>query len=155
MAQRRKVRNPFRGVTDLISEMNRMSDMMGGLDSGGGNVEHRPRGYADAWSPAADIFAQGSDLVIRAELPGIAAEDVEVTLSQGTLTIYGERRVGAEQDNDFYVRERYSGQFRRDIALPEGIKEDDIEAQLRDGVLQVTVRGATKAEGPPRIEIKK
>ncbi len=152
MAQR-KVWNPFRGVTDIISEMNRMSDMMGGVDSGN-NVEHTPRGYADAWSPIADIFAQGADLVIRAELPGIGAEDIEVTLSQGTLTIYGERRVGAEQDNDFYVRERYSGQFRRDIALPEHVEDEDIEAQLRDGVLQVTVQGATKAEGPARIPIK-
>lgn len=152
MAQR-KVRNPFRGVTDIISEMNRMADMMGGTDSGGSNVEYSPRGYADAWSPTADIFAQGNDLVIRAELPGITPEDIEVTLSQGTLTLFGERRVGAEQDNDFYVRERYSGQFRRDIALPEHVEDEDIEAQLRDGVLQVTVRDATKAEGPSRIPI--
>lgn len=154
MAQRKR-RNPFRGVVDIVSEMNRMSDRMGGIDSGGGVIEYRPRGYADAWSPTADIFAQGSDLVIRAELPGVAADDVEVTLSQGTLTISGEQRVGAEQDNDFYVRERYSGQFRRDVTLPEGVQDDHIEAQLRDGVLQVTVRGATKAEGPARIQIKK
>lgn len=155
MAQGRKSRNPFRGVSDIISEMNRMSDLMGGVDSGGGNIEHQPRGYADAWTPTADIFAQGSDLIIRAELPGITADDVEVSLSQGTLTVCGERRVGAEQDNDFYVRERYSGQFRREITLPAAVDDEHIEAQLRDGVLQVTVRGATKAEGPARIQIKK
>ncbi len=155
MAQGKKLRNPFRGVTDIISEMNRMSDLMGGVDSSGSNVEHQPRGYADAWTPTADIFAQGSDIIIRAELPGIAAENVEVTLSQGTLTLFGERSVGAEQDNDFYVRERYSGHFRRDITLPEGIEDEHIEAQLRDGVLQVTVRGATKVGGPARITIKK
>ncbi|MPZ64112.1 MAG: Hsp20 family protein [Pseudonocardiaceae bacterium] len=152
MAQR-KPRNPFRGVSDIISEMNRMSELMGGIDSGG-NVEHQPRGYADAWTPTTDIFAQGSDLVIRAELPGIAAEDVEVSLSQGTLTLSGERRVGAEQDNDFYVRERCSGQFRREITVPASVEDEDIEAQLRDGVLQVTVRGATKTEGPARITVK-
>lgn len=155
MAQSKKLRNPFRGVVDIVSEMNRMADRMGGLDSGGGNVESQPRGYADAWSPTTDIFAQGADLVIRAELSGVAAEDVDVTLSQGTLTICGERRLGAEQDNDFYVRERCSGQFRRDITLPEGIEDADIEAQLRDGVLQVTVRGATKAGGPAHIPVKK
>lgn len=155
MAQGRKLRNPFRGVTDIISEMNRMSDLMGGIDSGSNNVEHRPRGFADAWTPTADIFAQGSDIVIRTEVPGIAADDIDVSLSQGTLTIVGERRVGAEQDNDFYVRERYSGHFRRDISLPEGVEDEHIEAQLRDGVLQVTVRGATKVEGPARIQIKK
>lgn len=152
MAQR-KLRNPFRGVSDIISEMNRMSDLMGGIDSGG-NVEHQPRGYADAWTPTTDIFAQGSDLVIRTELPGIAADDVEVSLSQGTLTLSGERRLGAEQDNDFYVRERCSGHFRREITVPAGVEDEDIEAQLRDGVLQVTVRGATKTEGPARITIK-
>lgn len=153
MAQK-KLRNPFRGVVDIVSEMNRMADRMGGLDSGSSGIEYQPRGYADAWNPTADIFAQGSDLVIRAEVPGIATDDLEVTLSQGTLTISGERRVGAEQDNDFYVRERCSGHFRRDITLPDGIEDEHIEAQLRDGVLQVTVRGATKAAGPARIKIK-
>ncbi|MQA16401.1 MAG: Hsp20 family protein [Pseudonocardiaceae bacterium] len=155
MAAGRKLRNPFRGVSDIISEMNRMSDLMGGIDSGGSNIEQRPRGFADAWSPTTDIFAQGSDLVIRTELAGVAADDVEVTLSHGTLTIFGDRRVGAEQDNDFYVRERYSGQFRRDITLPPGVEDDDIDAQLREGVLQVTVRNASDAGGPAKIEVRK
>lgn len=153
MATGKKRRNPFRGVSDLVSEMNRMAELMGGIDSGGGTEQH-PRGYADAWSPTTDIFASGADLVIRCELSGVAPEDVEVSLSHGTLTLCGERRVGAEQENDFYVKERYSGYFRRDITLPEGTKESQIEASLRDGVLQVTVRDTIKAPGPARIEIR-
>lgn len=148
---RRKVGNPFRGVVDIISEMNRMSDRMAGLDS---SAAGPPRGHSDAWNPTTDILAAGSDLLIRCELSGVAPEDVEVTLSHGTLAIVGERHHGNESNDDFYVQERNYGRFRRDITLPEGLRDEHIDAELREGVLEIVVRGAADAAGPTQIKIR-
>ncbi|WP_216216628.1 Hsp20/alpha crystallin family protein [Amycolatopsis aidingensis] len=147
----RKFRNPFRGVIDGVSEMNRMADRMTGAD--GGPVEQQPRGYANAWSPATDIVARGSDLLIRCELPGVHLDDVDVSLSRGTLTIAGERRQD-DADTEVYVRERAYGQFRRDITLPEGVGEEHIEAELVEGLLRVTIAGSAGAPGSTRIDVR-
>ncbi|MGH3813984.1 MAG: Hsp20/alpha crystallin family protein [Pseudonocardiaceae bacterium] len=145
----KKHRNPFRGVTDIVSEMHRMSDRMMGADP---TPVTQERGHPDAWSPTTDILARRSDLVIRCELPGVLARDVEIHLSGGVLTVAGHRV--PEPDGDFYVRERYSGQFRRDISLPEGVREEDIGAELDDGVLEIIVRNCAEAAGPKQIQIK-
>ncbi|MGH3945121.1 MAG: Hsp20/alpha crystallin family protein [Pseudonocardiaceae bacterium] len=145
----KKHRNPFRGVTDIVSEMNRMSDRMRGAETVPVTQE---RGHPDAWSPTTDILARGSDLVIRCELPGVLASDVEIHLSGGVLAVAGHR--DSAPDGDFYVRERYSGQFRREISLPDGVREEDIEAGLEDGVLEIIVRNCAEAAGPKQIRIK-
>lgn len=145
----KKHHNPFRGVSDIVSEMHRMSDRMMGADPG---PMTQQRGHPDAWSPTTDIFARGSDLVIRCELPGVAPADVEVSLSGGVLTIAGSR--DSEPDEHFYVRERYAGWFRREISLPEGVRESDVEAELDDGVLQIVVRHCADASGPKQIQIR-
>ncbi len=145
----KKHRNPFRGVTDIVSEMHRMSDRMMGADPGPVTQE---RGHSDAWSPTTDILARGPDLVIRCELPGVQESDVEIHLSGGVLTVAGYR--ASEPDEDFYVRERYSGQFRREISLPKGVREEDIEAGFDEGVLEIIVRNCTEAAGPKQIRIK-
>ncbi|WP_300016359.1 Hsp20/alpha crystallin family protein [Pseudonocardia sp.] len=150
-AKRGKVGNPFRGVVDIISEMNRMSERM---TSGDSSAAAPPRGHSDAWNPTTDILAMGSDLLVRCEVPGVRAEDVEVALSHGTLTIVGERHHGDETNDDFYVQERHYGRFRRDITLPEGVREADIGAELREGVLQIVVSGAANAAGPAQIAVR-
>ncbi len=148
---RRKTGNPFRGVVDIISEMNRMSERMTEPRS---SAAAPPRGYSDAWNPITDILAAGTDLLVRCELAGVTAEDLEVTLSHGTLAIVGERRHGPESNDDFYVQERHYGRFRRDITLPDGVRDEHVEADLRDGVLQIVVRGAADATGPSRITVR-
>lgn len=151
MVTRRKARNPFRGVMDMMSEMNRMSDQMAGLDT---STETQQRGYIDAWNPTTDIYAKGSDVFIRCELPGVASEDVEVTFSNGMLSISGERQLNDSQDTVYYVRERFWGRFRRDVTLPEGVEEDQIEAQVEEGLLEVRVRNSAEAPGPTAIQVK-
>ncbi|MGH4025746.1 MAG: Hsp20/alpha crystallin family protein [Pseudonocardiaceae bacterium] len=145
----KKHHNPFRGVSDIVSEMHRMSDRMMGADPG---PVTQQRGHPDAWSPTTDIFARGSDLVIRCELPGIAAGDVDVSLSGGVLTVAGSR--SAEPDEHFYVRERYTGRFRREITLPDGVREADVEAELDEGLLEIVVRNCAEASGPKQIQIR-
>ncbi|GAA3756552.1 HSP20 family protein [Spinactinospora alkalitolerans] len=150
MAARRKRGNPFHGVMDMMSEMNRISDHMSSMDSA---TQTQPRGFADAWSPTTDIFARGTDLVVRSELPGVGSDDVDVTFSHGTLTISGERR----RDDEgivYYASERFWGAFRREIILPEGTGEEDVEANFDEGLLEITVRGAAEAAGPKRIRVR-
>lgn len=145
-------RNPFRGVVDTVGEMNRIADRMTGAD-GATTVPEQPRSHSDAWTPTTDILAKDSDILIRCELPGIDPGDVDVSLSRGTLTIAGAR--GADDEHEeFLVRERAHGQFRRDITLPEGVTEDDVEASFHAGVLEVVVRGSANATGPARIDVR-
>lgn len=144
-----KMLSPFRGFRDLQSEMERLfSETFGWL----------PQATAETgWTPAVDVLTRGGDLIIRAELPGVRREDVEVAVSNGVLTISGKRKEEEEREQAGYlIRERRQGSFRRSMALPEGVNEDEIKATFRDGVLEVTVPGGGAAveTSPRRIEIE-
>lgn len=134
-------RNPFEGVTDFFSEMSRMRE----LGTRGYDLAHedRQRTHANAWVPLTDIFARDEDLVIRVELAGMEPESVSLTLSQGVLTVAGERRTvqGTGGEESFYIRERPYGHFRRAITLPEGTREDQISAEFENGLVEITIRG--------------
>lgn len=142
-------RNPFRGVTDFFSEMNRMTDEMYGRTS-----ESKVRTPASAWAPLTDILARGDDLVVRCEVPGVEQKDVDITFSNGVLVISGRRETEQGEDNwGYYVRERYFGAFRRSISLPEGVGDEDIRAVFENGLLVVTVKGGATASEPKTIRI--
>jgi HSP20 family protein len=101
------------------------------------------------------VWAPADNLVIRAELPGLKQEDVDITLQNGVLTISGEHKVDEEQERgNYHVRERRYGSFRRGMTLPEGTDESKIHARFEDGVLEVTVEGAAIEQAPKRIEIE-
>lgn len=146
--------NPFEGVTDFFSEMARMREV--GLRGYDQSHEGRMRTYATAWVPATDIFARGGNLVIRVELAGVNPQEVEITFTQGILTVAGHRLVelGAASEDDFCVRERPYGEFRRSISLPATTKEDDISAEFVDGVAEITVAGGATAAETRRIELR-
>jgi HSP20 family protein len=147
--------NPFHGIVDAISEWNRMREVGMGRVGYEARQEDRPRTQANAWVPTTDVFAKGEDLVIRVSLSGVYPEDVDITLSNGVLTVSGERRSELDEDEvSFYVRERYYGAFRRSITLPAGIDEDDISADYDNGLLEIVVRDAAAAAEPRRIEIR-
>jgi HSP20 family protein len=146
-------KNPFRGFTDFISETNRATEnwMTG---SSGAASEDPKQGQATAWAPVTDIFTRGQDMVVRCDLAGVLREDLDITLSNGMLTISGERRVPEdERDSSFYVSERNYGFFRRSMSLPEGIGEKDIEAHFEEGVLEVAITGGAQLPSPRRIQI--
>ena len=147
-------RNPFRGLVDHISEMNRLQERwMTGPEAG---REGQRRTHVTAWVPTTDIFAKGKDLVIRVSLSGVDRGDVDITLSNDVLTVSGERSSELEEEEvSFYTRERYYGAFRRSITLPPGIDESDISASFENGLLEITVQGgATVAPEPQRISIQ-
>lgn len=141
-----------RGFYDLQSEMNRMFDeAFGGLSQLMGS---RPRSRASAgWTPALDVLRRDGDVVIRAELPGVKLEDVDITVHEGVLTISGERREEGG-GGGYFVRERRYGAFSRSVALPAGVDEEKIHARYEDGVLEVIVEGAAAVIEPRRIQIQ-
>lgn len=145
-------RNPFDGVTDFFSELTRMRSL-GLRGSGDLPVEDVERTHASAWVPATDILAIGDDLVIRIELAGVDPEDVDLRFSHGILTVSGVRRSAAGDDAEFYLRERYYGEFRRVFTLPEGTTADQIAAEFDDGLVELTVRDGVSPSQGVRIEL--
>ncbi len=150
--------SPFRGrrgFYDPQSEMNRMfDDMFGSLMRRPGS-QHRTAQQLTEWAPAIDVVTRDGDLVIRAELPGVKQEDVEITLHNNVLTISGERKAEQEEERGgYHVRERRYGTFSRSLALPEGLDESKIRARYDNGVLEVTVEGAAAVQEPKRIQIE-
>ena len=92
-----------------------------------------------AWLPEIDVFERDNLLVTKVDLPGLKKEDVKVEVSDGYLTIFGERRTEAEEKKEnFYRSERQFGSFYRAVPLPEGVKFEDVKATFTDGVLEVT-----------------
>lgn len=143
--------SPFRGFRDLQSEMDRM------MGEAFGRLPRRAE--PTEWAPAVDAVAENGNLVIKAELPGMKREDVDISFHDGVLTVSGEHKEEHEEENKdskYLLRERRYGSFRRSMTLPQGVDEDDIKASFKEGVLEVTVEGgASEIEAQPkRIEIE-
>lgn len=93
------------------------------------------------WSPQIEAFRPGNELVVRADLPGMNKDDIEVEIEEGTLVLKGERRQQDEQNQQGYYRsERSYGSFVRRIPLPEGVEAEQAQATFKDGVLEVTLQ---------------
>ena len=146
-------RRPFGGVTDLFSELNRLRDV--GTHGREPAHEDKQRTHASAWVPATDIVAQGQDLVIRVELAGVDPSDVHLSFSNSILTVSGNRRTELADDDpaNFYVRERFYGEFRRSFTLPESTAPSQITAEFDDGLVEIVVRGGASQSASTRIEI--
>ncbi|MEV5694761.1 Hsp20/alpha crystallin family protein [Micromonospora globbae] len=106
--------------------------------------------------PAVDMVTEGADVVISMELPGIMADDVDIQVASGVLTISGERKDTVDSDNGrVLVRELRYGSFRRSFQLPDGIDADRVTAEFDNGVLKVRVKDVTKpVERPRKIAIR-
>jgi HSP20 family protein len=131
--------------------MNRMVEHALGRHSQG---QGAAMGTTPAWAPALDISERKDAYLVTVELPGVKADDVQVTLEDGLLTIQGERQFTAEStEQQFHRVERRYGTFRRSITLPAHVMADAVEASVEDGVLQIMVPKAEEAK-PKRIEIR-
>jgi HSP20 family protein len=109
------------------------------------------------WMPSVDVYEKGGNLVVKAELPGIKKDDIEVTLDRGDLVIRGERKAESETREDHYYRmERSYGTFYRRIPLPAEVKPEQITASYHDGLLEVRIARPTQEQQsrPQRIPLR-
>lgn len=105
------------------------------------------------WAPRTDMTENEDQYLIHVDLPGIPKEDVKVSYKDNRLTISGERNEEEKEEEDNFLRkERYFGRFVRTFTLPAAVKEDNIKANFKDGVLTVTVPKAEVSK-PKTVEI--
>ena len=103
------------------------------------------------WSPQVEMFERGKNIVVRADLPGLTKDDVNVEVADNGITIEGERKNENKEEGDGYYRsERSYGKFYRRVPLPHGVKADDAEATFQNGVLEITMPAATREQKKSR-----
>jgi len=110
------------------------------------------RPFAEAWQPSADIIETETGIVVKADLPGLDASDIDVSISEDVLTIKGEKRKEEEKTGERYHSvERYYGSFQRSFRLPSSVQMDKAEATFEKGVLTISL---PKTEEARKKEIK-
>jgi HSP20 family protein len=143
--------DPFRDLLTIQDEMNTLFNRaFGERTPAAGEGEQRQRW----WAPALDIAEQKDAYLVQVELPGVKADDLDITLEDGLLTIQGERQFTQESsEQQFHRIERRYGMFRRSITLPTQVQADAIEASFEDGLLTVRVPKAEEAR-PRKINVQ-
>ena len=127
-------RRPMRNLFGLHNEMGRIFGDLLGSDENGTDTENTP------WMPTADISETDNAFEIRAELPGVAKDDLSVSVKDNFLTLSGEKRLENSEDKQNFRRvERRYGSFQRRFTLPPDVAVDDIKADYTDGVLTLSI----------------
>jgi HSP20 family protein len=127
---------PARELNTIQNEMNRLFNTFFETSGtqGGGSAP------AGRWIPAMDLVESGDDFVLRADLPGLSENDVNIELEDNVLTISGQRKAEHEERKEGYYRlERATGSFSRSLTLPEGVDPDKVRAHFDRGVLEVRI----------------
>lgn len=143
--------DPFREMRTLQDEVNRL---FSGMTSPAANREEMLRG---AWSPRVDIFENKDNLVLEAELPGMKAEDFDLSFENNIITLRGERKFENKTDDDNYHRiERAYGTFTRSFTLPPTVTAEGAKAEFANGILHVSLpkREETKARKIEVIDVE-
>ena len=135
--------DPFREVASLQNDMSRLMSTVLGAGTNGESM----------WMPPVDAWETEDEVVYAFDLPGIPEDKISVEFDEGSLTVSGEREREKEVEGDrLYRYERRFGSFSRTIGLPQGVTEDSIKADYRDGVLEVHVRKPEQPK-PRRIQV--
>ncbi len=133
---------PFAHLADLRDEMDQLfqAPLFGGSLQGN-------------WTPVIEIREDKENVVVKAELPGLKKEDINVSLQDGVLGIAGERKSEKlVEEQGVYRSERFFGRFQRSIALPAGVDGNKVKADYKDGILTVTLP-KTEAAKPRQIDV--
>ena len=139
---------PFRDFERMRKEMDRFWDSFfdGGL--------RRRTEEGGEWLPSLDVAETKDELVVKAEVPGMEPKDIDISLSDGVLTIKGEKKQEKEEkEADYHLVERSYGAFTRSVRLPKEVQSDKISASYKDGILNVTLPKSEKAK-KKEIKIK-
>lgn len=124
--------DPFHNLSVLQEQVNRLFDSK--------SLQNGASSTLSAWAPAVDVYETANELVIKADLPGTTAKDLDVRVENNMLTIGGERKSGQEVKGEDYLRmERSYGSFHRTFSLPNTVDSQAVQTQYADGVLTVTL----------------
>lgn len=139
---------PFREVTRLRNEMDRLWDEY----FGPGRRALKP--LEEEWMPAVDVSETTDKITIKAEIPGMEANDIDISMVGDTLTIKGEKKVEREEkEENYHMVERSYGSFSRSMKLPVSVDSDKVDATYKNGVLTVVLPKKEEVKPKP-IEIK-
>ena len=132
---------PFRELDKMRGEMDRLWDAF---------FEGRPRKNTmegGEWLPSVDVSETKNDLVVKAELPGMDPKDIDISLSDGLLTIRGEKKQEKEEkEENYHFIERSYGSFTRSVQLPREVKRENISASYKNGILKVVLPKSEEAK---------
>ena len=133
--------DPFHNLSTLQEQVNRLFE---------GSLPHRSDQSAlTTWAPAVDIYETENELVLKADLPDVNENDLDIRIESNILTIKGERKFEEKVKEDNYLRvERTYGSFSRSFSLPSTVDSGSIKAEYKNGVL--TVELPKRAESKPR-----
>jgi len=139
--------NPFRQLSTLRDDLDRFFDNpLAGLGE-------FTQPFLSGWMPAMDLYEDKDNFVLKAELPGMKKEDIEISLHEGVLTVSGERKSEEQhKDAETYRSERFFGRFHRTMSLPKPVVGDKVAANYKDGILTMTLPKAEEAK-PKQIHI--
>lgn len=106
----------------------------------------------EEFAPSVDIFEEGNEVVVKAELPGMKKEDIDITLTEDSITLSGEKKKETEEKKkDYYRWECSYGSFRRTFTLPAAVQRNKVKAEFKEGVLQIRM---PKTEEAVKQEVK-
>jgi HSP20 family protein len=139
---------PFRDMDDVFNRL--VADTLRRLPMQGGGTGQDGQ-QAREWAPLADVSESDGEYLIKAELPEVRKDDVNVVVQDGVLTLSGERKQEQREQNEKVHRvERFYGSFARRFALPENADEQGITAECRDGVIMIHIPKQKQAEPQAR-----
>lgn len=119
--------NPFREMDSFISDKNNFMQRM-------------PFGFNRTIGPKIDVYQTETDVVVKAEIPGVSKEDLNIYIDDNSIRLSGETKRDEEfKDDNIYRSERYYGSFSRTVPLPIEVKSDKAKAEYKDGILKITV----------------
>lgn len=141
--------DPFRDIITLRERMDKMFE-----DSLARFRMPEEETMPTFWSPAVDIYETDENIVVKAELPGVDKKEVSVEVKDNTLILKGERRREKEVKEENYHRvERSFGTFMRSFSIPVTVRQDQVKARFKDGVLEVTLPKAEEAK-PKQVKVE-
>jgi HSP20 family protein len=106
------------------------------------------------WNPEVDISETDGNVMVKAELPGMEAKDIDIDVTGDMLTLRGEKKIEEEKKEErYYCRERHYGSFQRSFMLPTGVEGDKVDARFKNGVLTINIP-KSKESKQKKIEIK-
>jgi HSP20 family protein len=140
--------SPFRHLSTLRDEIDRL------FESPLNALTSDSQQFLNGWLPTMDLYEEKDSLVLKAELPGMKKEDIEISLHGDVLTLSGERKEEEVFEKaQTYRAERFLGKFQRTLTLPVAVNGDKVQASYKDGVLTVTLPKSEEAK-PKQIEVK-